>query len=48
MCSTFLQVAHALQIMQSGYYESASPFSRKFKRYFGQSHAEMMREVHAV
>jgi AraC-like DNA-binding protein len=26
-------------------YESASQFSREFKRYFGQSPAEMMREM---
>ena len=29
-------------------YESASQFSREFKRYFGQSPAEMMRESRAV
>ena len=29
-------------------YESSSPFSREFKRYFGQSPAEMMRELHAA
>ena len=29
-------------------YESSSQFSREFKRYFGQSPAEMMREVRAA
>jgi AraC-like DNA-binding protein len=29
-------------------YESASQFSREFKRYFGQSPAEMMRELRAA
>ncbi len=29
-------------------YESPSQFSREFKRYFGQSPAEMMRELRAV
>jgi AraC-like DNA-binding protein len=29
-------------------YESSSRFSREFKRYFGQSPAEMMREVRSV
>ena len=29
-------------------YESASQFSREFKRYFGQSPAEMMRESRSV
>jgi AraC-like DNA-binding protein len=28
-------------------YESSSQFSREFKRYFGQSPAEMIREVRA-
>ena len=28
-------------------YESSSQFSREFKRYFGQSPAEMMREIRA-
>ncbi len=28
-------------------YESASQFSRDFKRYFGQSPADMMREMRA-
>ena len=29
-------------------YESASQFSREFKRYFGHSPAEMMRELHTA
>ena len=29
-------------------YESSSQFSREFKRYFGQSPAEMMRELRAA
>jgi len=29
-------------------YESSSQFSREFKRYFGQSPAEMIRELRAV
>jgi transcriptional regulator GlxA family with amidase domain len=29
-------------------YESPSQFSREFKRYFGQTPAEMMREIHAA
>jgi transcriptional regulator GlxA family with amidase domain len=29
-------------------YESPSQFSREFKRYFGQTPAEMMRELHAT
>ena len=29
-------------------YESTSQFSREFKRYFGQSPAEMMRELRAA
>jgi AraC-like DNA-binding protein len=29
-------------------YESSSQFSREFKRYFGQSPAEMMREMRAA
>jgi AraC-like DNA-binding protein len=28
-------------------YESSSQFSREFKRYFGQSPAEMIREIRA-
>ena len=28
-------------------YESSSQFSREFKRYFGQSPADMIRELHA-
>jgi AraC-like DNA-binding protein len=29
-------------------YESSSQFSREFKRYFGQSPGELMRELRAV
>ena len=29
-------------------YESSSQFSREFKRYFGQSPAEIMRELRAA
>jgi len=29
-------------------YESSSQFSREFKRYFGQSPAEMIRELRAA
>jgi AraC-like DNA-binding protein len=29
-------------------YESSSQFSREFKRYFGQSPAEMIREMRAA